>query len=279
MRSPFAAVIVAGLTISLDVLAQTTTQYSQACDPTSVSRSEAARAHTVFLSGKEYLDESNYEKAIRYFQDSYSIDCSVHGILRALASAYERKGDKAAAVEALQLYLQRASTAPDRDVVERRIKNLREQLERDAEAEKARTATPPPPHIEVAPRSPSSRPAQQPAKQTSGASIAPWILSGLGGSVAIAGSVLEAIGATDVSSASSACSTRVHCAFDVAAEGNRGRTLEQAAAVALPAGVAILVTGILWRILEGSHAETTTPPSSIVVRPDGYAGTAVDVAF
>jgi hypothetical protein len=279
MRSWFAALTVAGLTVAAHVKAQTPPPYSEACDATAVSKSEAARAHTVFLSGKQYLDEANYDKAIRYFQDAYSIDCSVHGILRALASAYERKGDKAAAVEALELYVQRAPTAPDIDVIERRIKNLRDQLERGAEAERLRVAVPPPTHADPVPLPQSKPAAPPPVNQPAGPPVAPWVLSGLGGAAAIAGGALAVVGAMDVSSASSACSARVHCTADVAADGNRGRTLEQTAAVVLPAGLAVLATGIIWRVLEGSHTEASAPPTSFVIGPRGYAGITVDVIF
>ena len=90
--------------------------YPAACDATKVSKGDVERAHTVFLSGKGFLDESNYDKAISYFKDAYSIDCSVHAILPIIATAYERKGDKASAVTALQEYLKRVPTAPDREV-------------------------------------------------------------------------------------------------------------------------------------------------------------------
>ena len=93
-----------------------------------VSKIDVERAHTVFLSGKGFLDESNYDKAISYFKDAYSIDCSVHGILPIIATAYERKGDKAEAIHALGEYILRVPNTPDREVIERRIRNLREQL-------------------------------------------------------------------------------------------------------------------------------------------------------
>ena len=53
----------------------------------------------MFLSGKGFLDEANYDKAISYFKEPL-IDCSVHAILPIIATAYERKGDKASAVVA-----------------------------------------------------------------------------------------------------------------------------------------------------------------------------------
>jgi tetratricopeptide (TPR) repeat protein len=268
------------MTVAPLLLAQPAAPYAPACEPTAVSKTDAARAHTVFLSGKQYLDESNYDKAIRYFLDAYAIDCSVHGILRAIASAYERKADKAAAIDALERYLERAPNASDREVVERRIKNLRDQLEHEGPSAAPLVAAPTPHHQEPMPvvlASGFAPPAS--TKASPSPTLAPWILGGLGGAAAVAGGVLAVVGASDVSSAASRCSSRVHCAPDVAEQGNWGRTLEQAAAVIVASGVAVLAASVLWRILDASRAEAAPSPAMVVVGPHGYAGVAVDVTF
>src|ERR1700730_6784774 len=103
-RNLLLVVVLAGAAIALPVFAQQPSDYPAACDPSKVSKADVDRAHTVFLSGKQYLEEANYDKAISYFKDAYSIDCSVHAILPIIATAYERKGDKAEAVRALEEY-------------------------------------------------------------------------------------------------------------------------------------------------------------------------------
>src|SRR5579864_437424 len=131
-RTPLLALVFVGSAIALPALAQqVASSYPPACEASKVTKGDVDRAHTVFLSGKQFLEESNYDKAISYFKDAYTIDCSVHGILPIIAAAYERKGDKAEAVRALEEYLKRAPNAPDHDVVERRIKNLNDQLARE----------------------------------------------------------------------------------------------------------------------------------------------------
>src|SRR5260370_12053929 len=52
-------------------------------------------------------------------------------MLPILATAYERKGDKAEAIRALGEYIGRAPNAPDRVVIEHRIRNLKDQLARE----------------------------------------------------------------------------------------------------------------------------------------------------
>src|SRR5271170_1176825 len=157
-----------GLAVALPIAVPAFAQsggYPAACDPKSVSKADVERAHTVFLSGKGFLDESNYDKAISYFKDAYSIDCSVHAILPIIATAYERKGDKAAAVVALEEYLRRVPAAADREHVERRIKNLNDQLAHEAPPASAASSAPaasaapseaPPPQPSAAPPTPAA---------------------------------------------------------------------------------------------------------------------------
>src|SRR5271170_4273843 len=127
-RKPLLLLTLVGMAFAVPALAQSSSGYPAACESAKVSKVDVDRAHTVFLSGKGFLDESNYDKAISYFKDAYSIDCSVHGILPIIATAYERKGDKAEAIRALGEYILRVPNTPDREVIERRIRNLREQL-------------------------------------------------------------------------------------------------------------------------------------------------------
>src|ERR1700732_1545901 len=93
-----------GVGIAVPVLAEQASDYPPGCDGSKVTKADVERAHTVFLSGKQFLEEANYDKAISYFKDAYSIDCSVHAMLPIIATAYERKGDKGEAVRALEEY-------------------------------------------------------------------------------------------------------------------------------------------------------------------------------
>src|SRR5258708_29978060 len=159
MRStckPLLIVAFVGTVVAIPALAQqSSSDYPTPCEASKVSKGDVERAHTVFLSGKQFLEESNYDKAISYFKDAYSIDCSVHAMLPIIATAYERKGDKAEAVRALEEYLRRAPSAPDHDVIERRIKNLKDQVARDQAAASATAA--------AAPTATASAPPQPPA--------------------------------------------------------------------------------------------------------------------
>jgi tetratricopeptide (TPR) repeat protein len=246
-----------------------------------VSKGDVDRAHTVFLSGKQYLDESNYDKAISYFDDAYSIDCSVHAILPIIATAYERKGDKGEAVRALEEYLRRSPNAPDREHIERRIKNLSDQLSHAEPAASATAASsagtapaaPPPSATPEPSATPAAAPTEQPASvspPSHSRSPGPWILTGVGGAATITGIVVWIVGHGDISTAETACNGRTGCQPSVASQGNSGRRLETAGAVVGGVGLATLAGGLVWLLLQ-KPAESPAAFVSPVVAP-GYAG-------
>jgi hypothetical protein len=284
IRKPILAVALALPAIAVPALAQQpAASYPAPCDASKVSKGDVDRAHTVFLSGKQYLDESNYDKAIGYFNDAYSIDCSVHAILPIIATAYERKGDKAEAVRALEEYLRRVPSSPDRERIERRIKNLNDQLAQErpatvaASASSSAAAAPPAPSSSVEPSATAAPtaaplPASNDAAAKASPGPGPWILTGVGGAAAITGVILYVVGAGDISSAESACNGgRIGCPGAVADKGNTGRSLETVGAVVGVAGVVTLGAGLVWLFTAKSAPASGGAFVSPVVAP-GYAG-------
>jgi hypothetical protein len=250
-------------------------EYPSPCDASTVTKGDIDRAHTVFLSGKDFLEESNYDKAISYFKDAYAIDCSIHAILPIIATAYERKGDKAAAIRALQEYVKRAPSAPDHDTIERRIHNLADQIAHEPPPAPSASAAPPAPSASVPAPPPSVAPPASAAPAAStpapgvaspepqhGASPAPWILVGVGGAAVIGGVVLYGVGISDVNSAVDACPTRSHCSSGVADQGNRGRSLEAAGGIVGGIGIAAVGGGLLWHFLTRSNDSSPAPTVS-----------------
>ncbi len=269
--------------------------YPPPCDPSHVSKADIDRAHTVFLSGKQYLEESNYEKAISYFNDAYSIDCSVHGILPIIATAYERKGDKAEAIRALEEYQRRAPNAPDHEVIERRLRNLNEQLSH--EQPPPATAAPPPPTLPNATPAPTSSSAPVPAAAPTTSTLpppaplptrppepprhsaVPWVVVGVGGAVVIAGGVTWLAGDSEVKSAESKCPIHDSCMFaNEISKGNDGRTLEIVGGYMLGGGLVVAAAGLIWHFLEGPSKPP--PPAAVapVIAP-GYAGVGMAGSF
>jgi hypothetical protein len=290
MRSickPLLLVAFLGTVVAVPALAQTSS-YPPACDASKVSKGDVDRAHAVFLSGKQFLDESNYDKAISYFNDAYSIDCSVHAILPIIATAYERKGDKTEAVRALEEYLRRVPNAADREHVERRIKNLNDQLAHEpapassTSASSATTASAAPTVTAPEPSAtpPTTASVAAPEEQPRQASPGPWIFIGLGGALVIGGVVTYVVGSGDISSASSTCPTRMNCPPSVASQGNEGRTLRLVGGIIGGAGLISGAVGVTWLIIHWLDSRFPARPAgtsgyiSPVVAP-GYAGVVV----
>jgi tetratricopeptide (TPR) repeat protein len=286
-----------GVAVAVPAFAQQPSQYPAPCDASKVTRSDVDRAHTVFLSGKQYLDESNYDKAISYFKDAYSIDCSVHKILPIIATAYERKGDKAEAIHALEEYLKRAPTDPDKEVIERRIRNLKDQLAASgttatatATAPTATATTPPtatapatttvPALTTVPPPSATGTSTPPPPSGGGGHSAAPWVVFGVGAAGMVTGLALVVVGASQVSSAESACPGDVCPKGDTADKdkGNSGRSLETAGWVVFGVGTAALAGGLIWHFVEPKGSDTAGAMVTPTFGP-GYGGLSLSGRF
>jgi hypothetical protein len=275
---------------------QPPSKYPPACESSQVSKTDVDRAHAVFLSGKQFLEESNYDKALSYFEDAYSIDCSVHAILPIIATAYERKGDKGEAIRALDEYLKRAPTAPDREVIERRIKNLTDLLAHEQPpapnppvttptppaASAAVEASPPNPLASASPVATSPTPTNpEPRAPENHHSAWPWVVVGVGGAaVLVAAPIMYGVGSSKISSALSECPSRSCGAGSSGAisEGNDGRALERWAFVVGGAGLALGAAGLIWHFLEKTDAHQTSAWVSPVVA-SGYAGLGVAGSF
>jgi hypothetical protein len=82
--------------------------------------------------------------------------------------------------------------------------------------------------------------------------VLPWVVVGVGSAALVAGVVLFAVGASDISSALSACKgQRSPCPSQSAVDqGNSGRTLEQVGGPLIGAGAGLAVVGLVWHFLE-----------------------------
>jgi len=278
------------MAIAGPALAQESADYPPSCDASRITPADVDRAHTVFLSGKQFLEESNYDKAISYFKDAYSIDCSRHAMLPIIATAYERKGDKAEAVRALEEYVRRAPGAPDHDVIERRIKNLKDQLARDQPP----PAAPAPSPTVIAPTAPP--PAPPPVESTAstglppappapagGHTAAPWVITAIGGVAAVGGVILLGVGSGDVSTADGQCPDRQCRSQSAVDTGNRGRSLMNGGGILLGGGLVVAAAGVLWHFLEkpGNHdaAARATGPRVDALAGPGYAAISLRGSF
>src|SRR5438105_13019469 len=126
MRIVLAALCAAILAWAAPAAAQNATQADE----------EAAKAH--FLAGSAYYEQANYADAVKEFNEAHRLSKRAD-LLYNISVCYERLGHWDDAIAALQQYLTERPAAPDRAVIESRIKNF----ETRPDAEKGEESTPP----------------------------------------------------------------------------------------------------------------------------------------
>ena len=169
--------------------------------PTSADLDGAKGAHK---AASQFYDRGDYEKAIRYWTDAYSFDCTAHGVLINIANAYEKQGDKASAVVALETFLKRAGNDP---TIEEKVRNRKQSIAPPAaSATTAPTVTPSASAVSSA--TPKPIPSSVPHAGRKPFGYTPLIAAGGGAAVAIVGGVLLGVGTSAISSAANKCPER-----------------------------------------------------------------------
>ena len=248
------------------------------------TKADSDAAHGAYIAGKGSFDENDYARAVDYFKDAYRRDCTKHDLLNIIARAYELKGDRAEAVNALETYLKRVPpNEPGNEQIQRRIVNLKAQI----------AAAPPTPTpvvtapVEQVPSTPTSPPpANTPPDRVTNErthSVGPWVLVGVGGAAAVAGAVLLIVGQGKISDSRQGCGvTTDNCPSPPTSADRRslqssGNTLSAVGGVVGGVGVAAVAGGLIWHF-----TESTGPETRARLRPDvrpGYAGLTVGAHF
>ncbi|HEX6838067.1 MAG TPA: tetratricopeptide repeat protein [Polyangia bacterium] len=206
---------------------------------------DAAKAH--FLAGSAYYEQANYTDAVKEFIEAHRLS-KRPDLLYNISVCYERLGRWDDAIASLQQYLTERPEAPDRAVIESRIKNYEQRRDQEAAA---RAAVAPPP---VAPAPAVTAP---PPRRH----VASWIVGGIG-----AGLLVAALG-TGVTAHLTYNDLTTKCGGTVCPgtqtlkdEASFGRALTISTDVLLAAGAATLATGIILFIVEAKRKPA--PPSS-----------------
>lgn len=202
------------------------------------SADDMARRH--FESGAAYLEQAEYEDALREFEKSFELSGRPEVLLN-VATVHERLGNLDAAIEALERYLALAPEGQHAETVTIRLQNLRQRRASQPEPEAAEAE--PKPEAQPAP---AERPEAPPEPEPASPSRLPsYILFGVAGASAIGAVVTGVVSSSEHSSAEESCSPS--CSDD---ELSTGRTmawtstvLTGVAVVAAGVGVALLFTG------------------------------------
>ena len=107
---------------------QTQAQKYPVCnsEPTDTDTLGAKSAYKV---GQISFQEADYNRAILYWEDAFTRDCTALALLLNLARAYELNGQLNYAINALEAYLEREAAVKNRPAIEKRIAKLRQRSE------------------------------------------------------------------------------------------------------------------------------------------------------
>lgn len=223
--------------------------------PSPADQDGAKGAHK---AASQFYDRGDYEKAIRYWTDAYSFDCTAHGVLINIANAYEKQGDKAAAVVALETFLKRTSSDP---TIEEKIRNLKQSM------------APPVTTASVAPTAaptvvPSAAPTAPPPSGPKPYGYTPIIVAGSGAGLALIGGILLGVGTGAISSAANHCKDRACKLQSDVDKGNTGRKEQGIGATGLVLGLAAAGGGLAWELFYNKpHPNAAPAKASVHVLP------------
>ena len=230
-----------------------------------------ARALELFDKSVVSYDSGRFAEAAALLEEAYAT-FPEPVLLYNLARAYQESGELAKSIDAYERFLAADPEVKDRGGIEQRIVALREQL-RAAERAKADTATnqpqakPNPTKAPVAAVAPGSASAPHDPGTAQSASIAPWIVAGVGAAALGAGVVLGIV-----------ANSRHESAKDEPVAKKAASLQDQAEDYALAANVALVAGGVLatagatWGIIvlsSSSHSNSSSrrPRTHVAVGP------------
>ena len=235
------------------------------------SSDELARRH--FDSGAAYLQESDYENALKAFEKAFELS-KRPAILLNIATVEERRGNLDGAIAALKKYLELEPQGEHVETTKLRLQNLEKRASEQAALPPppAPVAATPPPPPAPAPATPAPAPAAP--KQESGSidRMPAYIAFGIGG-VAALGAVATGIMAnSEYQNAKEECSPA--CSDS---ELSSGRALATVSTIAT--GVAVVGAGfglVLWLSASPSDAATSRAQVRVGV---GRGGPRAEASF
>jgi tetratricopeptide (TPR) repeat protein len=141
---------------------------------------DLARSH--FDSAAAYLQESDYENALKAFQKAYELSKRPE-ILLNIATVHERLSDLPSAVAALKGYLEAAPQGEHAETVKLRVQNLERRIQEHDAAKSPPVPSPAPAAAPVSAPEPAKVPAPPPPKRPS-RRLPAFIALGVGGVMA-----------------------------------------------------------------------------------------------
>ena len=231
---------------------------------------DLARRH--FDSGVAYLEESDYDNALKAFQKAFELSKRPE-ILLNIATVHERQSDLPGAVTALKAYLEAAPQGEHVETVKLRIQNLEKRTQEQDQA-KANAAAPPRPPIPTASATPAPAPAPAPVPATAHQPnrLPAFISLGVGGVMAGAALATGLVAKGKYDDAKQSCS---HACTDSQLSGSRTFAITSTVLTgAAVAGVAIGVVLLLTSKRDDDELSRSAPRFDVALGPAAAAASA-----
>jgi tetratricopeptide (TPR) repeat protein len=234
---------------------------------------DMARRH--FDSGVAYLEESDYENALKAFQKAYELSKRPE-ILLNIATVHERQSDLPAAVASLKAYLEAAPQGEHVETVKLRIQNLEKRAQEQDQARQAAAPTPvaPPPPASPAPQTaaPPAQPEGAPATKPEPNRLPAFIALAAGGVMGGAALATGLIANAKYQDAKSSC--QHHCTDD---ELSSSRTFAVTSTVLTGGAVLGVGLGVVLLLTNPTDADSvgkSRPRFDVALGPRAAAASA-----
>ncbi len=247
------------------------------------------RARELFQKGDTAYAEGRYEEALSAFQEAYDLSGRPQ-LLFNVSNALERLGRYAEAIDALEKYLA-SGKAKDRDVVQKRLANLKKRVDEQKKAEerareeeekkraadnRAEQAAGPSEKAE-----PASPPAASPPPSEKPARVLPIVLLGAGGAALVTAGVFGVLTLSARGDVDAGCrpgpAGRI-CNADAGSAIDRDKTFGLVTDIALVSGIVLGAAGVYFllsgdddkaSVKFGNSARTRTHRPRLEARPAG----------
>jgi hypothetical protein len=270
--------------LSLGLVAQAEEVKPYPACATTTSDPVATGARAAFEAGEASFKESDYPRAILYWEDAFRRDCTATGLLLNLARVYELNNQKQQAVVALETYLQREPNTSEKAAINRRIDTLKKSLQ----AEPAPTASAAP-TTSAPPPGPTAPPPEQapPPTASKGKTIVPLVVAGVGGALFIVGGFSWLGASNEVKDFEANCDNpaeRTGCPEDEIGPAEDARKRQQTAGVVTLISIPIIAGGVIWYAMTPKPTASTKVPSKATARVtpavgQDFLGLSVDGKF
>ncbi len=228
------------------------------------SETDTLAAKSAYKVGQISFQEADYDRAILYWEDAFTRDCSASALLLNLARAYELNGQFPKAIKALESYLEQAEKVKNQPSIVKRLEKLKARIQSASKPEEEKP--------EAKAEAPTEEKETSPVSSKPERSWVPVIVTGAGLTTAGIGGLFYGLSRSTLRDCNVKAQT---CTNDAASEkAARALTLRNTGYVMLSVGGAAAVAGaVFWGLNWSANESSETSAAQLTpVFYPGYQG-------